>query len=138
VLASLLPLLLAGCGRADDWRVEDAWIREAPPAARMLAGYATIANDRPDAIAVVGARSQDFGAVEIHETRMQDGVMRMREVPRLEVPAGRRVSLEPGGLHLMLMRPVRELAAGDRVEIVLELGSGESRTVVFEVRREAA
>src|SRR5690606_17917768 len=68
------------------------------------------------------------------ETRVVDGVSRMREVPGLPVAAGGVVELRPGGLHLMLMRPVSPLAAGDVARVEFILSDGRSIGVDFEVR----
>lgn len=100
----------------------------------MLAGFGRVSNPCGDAVTVVGARSDAFADVSLHETRIVDGVSRMRAVPRLPVPAGGSVELRPGGLHLMLMRPHAPLKAGDSVDVVLELEGGATRVVRFEVR----
>lgn len=102
-----------------------------------MAGYATLVNRGDAELAIVGAVSDAFGRVEVHEMRSDAGVMRMRPVPRLALPAGAAVALQPGGLHLMLMRPARALAAGDRVELGFELSDGSVVPVAFEVRAQA-
>ena len=73
--------------------------------------------------------------MELHETRKLDGVSRMRHVERLAVPARDGVSLAPGGLHLMLMRPEAEVELGQRVPVELELADGRKLRAEFEVRR---
>jgi copper(I)-binding protein len=115
---------------------ERAWIREAPPGAPM-AGYLVLRNETGEPAALVGAGSDAFAGVMIHRTVHQGAMTRMRHEMRVEIPAGGRLAFEPGGLHLMLMEPVRFLSAGDRVPIELEFAGGARQTVTFEVRAEA-
>lgn len=134
-LLALLLLLPAARAHAGGLEVRDAWIREAPPTAAVLAGYAELANGGDAPLRVVGASSGDFRAVELHEMRMDQGVMRMRALPSVEVPAHGSVRFEPGGDHLMLLDPARPLAAGDRVGIRFEVEGAAPVLVEFEVRR---
>ncbi|WP_125076590.1 copper chaperone PCu(A)C [Pseudoxanthomonas sp. SGT-18] len=118
--------------------MEDGWIRLSPvPQPRMLAGFGRIANHCGEAVAVVGASSQAFAEVTVHETVVVDGVSRMRELERLALPAHGEAVLQPGGLHLMLMQPVRALAEGERVPLLLELADGAQVQVELEVARNA-
>lgn len=103
----------------------DGWIREAPPAAPVRAGYVELRNDGGHDIIVTGARSDAFGAIEIHEMVGEGDMMRMRRLRELPIAAGAGVSLEPGGKHLMLFRPQQPLAAGDTVIVTLEVAAGD-------------
>lgn len=98
--------------------VSEAWIRPAPPTAPVRAGYALLENAGTTGIVIDAARSEAFGAIEIHEMHEVDGVMRMRRVPRLALEADGSVHLKPGGLHLMLFRPAAPLGEGDVATIV--------------------
>ncbi len=75
--------------------------------------------------------------VEIHRTVEIDGVSRMRPAGALEIGPGGSLTLEPGGLHLMLMRPKREIAEGDRLRIRLDVTGATPVEAEFEVRRTA-
>ena len=130
-----LLLLLGHDAAAAGLALREAWIREAPPTAAMLAGYAELANTGATPLRVTGARSADFGAVELHEMRMDGGMMRMRALEAIEVPAGASVRLAPGGNHLMLMRPARALRAGDLVRIEFEVEGAAAVGADFEVRQ---
>lgn len=134
-LLALLLLLTAARASAVGLEVRDAWIREAPPTAAVLAGYAELANGGDAPLRVVGASSAGFRAVELHEMRMDQGVMRMRALESVVVPAHGSVRLAPGGDHLMLLDPVRPLAAGARVAVSFEVEGGAPVVVEFEVRR---
>ena len=90
----------------------------------MLAGFGRIANHCGQPQVVVAARSPRFGEVSLHQTRVVDGVSRMREVERLPLPAGKGAELKPGGLHLMLMGGKAALQEGQRVPLLLGLSDG--------------
>lgn len=104
----------------------DGWVREAPPTAKVLAGFGRLHNPGDRAIVVVSGTSPDFEHVEIHEMSMAGGVMRMRALPRLEIPARSDAVLEPGARHLMLIGPKHPLKAGDSVEVELAGEGGAS------------
>lgn len=118
--------------------VEDAWIRSAPPAAAMRAGYAILRNTGDAPLIIRGAASEAFGDVSLHATTIENGMARMRELGRIPLAAGESVTLEPGGKHLMLMRPVREVDTGARATIRFEIEDGSSVEAEFVVRDAAA
>ena len=95
----------------------------------------TAAAGRPALRIIVGASSPSFGEVSLHETRIVDGVSRMRAVPELHIAADGDAILEPGGLHLMLMQPNAPLEAGSRVVVEFELKDGGVLRGEFEVRK---
>lgn len=138
LLLSLALILLSGSALAElKLQGSQAWIRLAPPGTAMLAGYVELKNLGEQPLRIKGGQSGVFGMVEIHRTEEVDGVSRMREVPVLEIAPGETVKLQPGGLHLMLMRPNRELAEGTTVAIDLLDENDEPLPVAFTVRREA-
>lgn len=115
----------------------DAWIRPAPTGANG-AGYLTIVNrDRVDD-ALTALASPDAATVTLHESRMVGGVMTMRPLPTLAVPAGRSVALKPGGLHVMLRGLKRALATGDHVTLFLTFAKAGRVRVILHVRAGAA
>jgi hypothetical protein len=73
--------------------------------------------------------------IELHRTEMREGVARMIEQERVEIPAGASVAFEPGGLHLMLFDPPEPLRAGDSVQIELALEGAETVSVEAQVRK---
>lgn len=105
--------------------ISGAWVRQVPPAARMTAGYLTISNPGSEPLVIVGAESPLFNDVEVHGTEMVDGMARMRQQDNITVPPGGTVSLEPGGLHLMLMQPVDTIPAEGEISLALLLADGE-------------
>lgn len=139
-LAAVFLLAAAPAAHAADCTpvVESAWIRKPPMAMPMMAGFATVRNPCPAPVTLVGAASAAFDSVELHETRTVDGMSRMRHVASLEVPAGGAVTLAPGGLHLMLMRPRAHVETGGSVAVELSLADGRTLRADFDVRDAAA
>ena len=70
--------------------------------------------------ALIAAASDAAGAVEIHESYQDMGMMMMRPVDRIEIPAGRKVEMKPGGYHIMLLNLKRDLKAGEVVNVTLQ------------------
>jgi copper(I)-binding protein len=133
MLGLVLLLNASYAALASDLVITDAWSPQAPPG-RMMAGFMHLENRGPEPIVLTHAESERFGRVEIHTMSMDDGVMRMRELDSLELPAGNTVVLEPGGLHLMLMQPEGQFELGDRFELVLIDASDQRWPVTLEVR----
>ncbi len=117
--------------------IEKPWLRSAPPGARSLAGYLVLRNPCDAAVEVLDVESRDFGMPMIHRTVEEDGMSRMRPAGRLVLAPGESLRFEPGGLHLMLMRPLRPLAEGDVAGVRLVLADGRRVFAEFPVRRDA-
>ncbi len=130
----LLCLALAGPVAAADIEVRDAWIREAPPGAPMLAGYLCLFNRGETPATLTGVTSPRFAHVMMHRTETRDGVARMRHLAEVTLAPGRQECFAPGGMHLMMPAPDQPPHAGDRVELTLHFADGDSRRVVAAVR----
>lgn len=104
----------AACGGV---QIEDGWVRAAPPGAGMMAGYLRFTNRSAAEQVIRGVSSPQFGGVEMHETLHEGGMMQMRALAPLRLPAGGTVAFEPGGKHLMLMQPAGALRTGDTVSL---------------------
>ena len=115
--------------------VREGWVRLPPPKTPMMAGYARLVNPCPVPVTVVGASSPSFASVGIHETRMVEGVSRMRPVPQLRLPPDGSALFKPGGMHLMLMQPGAPLKPGSRIVIQFDLAGGGKALGEFEVRK---
>ena len=139
-LASLLILLLlplSACARDCAPQVRDGWIRLLPGGMPMQAGFGRIDNRCPMPATIVSVQSPAYASVELHESKMVDGISRMREVPELRIAPDGAVVLQPGSLHLMLMQPKATLKPGSRVAIEFELKDGRKLLGEFEVRKPA-
>ncbi len=75
---------------------------------------------------LLGGETTVASALEIHESREEDGVMRMRPVEGIDLPPGGEAELRPGGLHVMLLGLTRSLMPGDTITLTLRFQrSGE-------------
>jgi copper(I)-binding protein len=115
--------------------VRDAWVRESPPGAAMMAGYLALRNNTSQSQVLVAASSADFETVMIHRTIVKDGMAGMVHAPQIELSPNASLLFAPGGFHLMLLNPKRTLRAGNRVDIYLEFRGGLVLPVAFEVRK---
>lgn len=138
---ALLAVLAAACNGASpvsgsDLVISDIWARESPAVGGNGAIFMQIENTGKADDALVAASSGVSSAVELHETQMENDVMRMRPVPgqRIEIPAGSQVTLQPGGLHIMLIDLKQPLVAGDSFDITLRFENMGERTLTVAVR----
>jgi len=116
-------------------QVRDGWIRLAPVKMPMLAGFGRIENRCTKPVTIVGATSPVFDGVSLHETRIVEGVSRMRALPELRISPDGAAVLKPGGMHLMLMEPRVPLKEGSRVVIEFKLKDGGVLRGELEVRK---
>ena len=116
--------------------IKDSWIREAPPTARVLAGYFTLHNQDQKDNVIISARSKEFFGVEIHLSNVQQGMMKMEKQDKILLPKGEMFHFKPGGYHLMLIKPKRQLHAGDKVNITLQFEDGKEISDTFIVRKD--
>jgi len=130
----LLALLLPATGFAQ-LEFSDAWIKNLPAVVPLRAGYMTIHNPRSQAVSIVALHSDTFASVEIHRTRMQDGMLRMDPVPNLTIAPGETVQLAPGGLHLMLMQPAQPTRPGEIHRLTIEFDDGSLQSLELTVRK---
>ena len=130
-----LTLAASASGASDDLIISDAWVRETPPGKMMTAGYASIENLSKDVITITGVSAEVAGHTSLHETRIERDRSTMRPVAQLSIKAGERVSLKPGGLHIMLMKLSESLTDGQSIDICLELENNDSLCSAFSVVR---
>ena len=129
-------MLLAGVVQAQgNLTVEKAWARESPPGVPNGAVYFTITN-AGSADQLIRVTSEVSVRTELHTHIHQDGIMQMRQVEAVDVPAGGRVVLEPHGQHVMLIGLKAPLKEGEMVELELQFKEGGQLGVRAPVRRE--
>ena len=123
-----------GLAFAGDVTVRDAWARATAPGQKVAGVYFDIESS-VDA-KLVGVQTDLTDAAEIHLMRMQDGVMRMRAVSAVDLPAGKTVSFKPGGYHVMLFDLPRQLQAGEQfaLELLVEDANGQTSEVAVTVQ----
>ncbi len=130
---TLIAPVYAGTA-ADDIQVIDPWAREIPPGLTTSAGFLGMKNTGNTEHKLVAAESANTGMVELHTHINDNGVMRMRPVENIPVAPGSTTTLQPGGLHLMLMMIKKPLKAGEKMAITLEFEDGSKKDIEAEVR----
>jgi periplasmic copper chaperone A len=146
LLITLSTGLIIGCGgesepqsdsaeiSGEGIHIEGAWARPASEG-RMSAAYFLITNFENENDTLISVQSDVAQLVEIHESyELEEGMMGMREVPELEIPAQSTVRLQQGGLHIMLIQVTQTLADGDTFELTLNFARTGEQTVEIPVR----
>ena len=104
------------------WQVENAWSRATAPGQDAAGVDLSITSKQ--AARLVGVSSPVAKTAELHSMSHENGMMKMRVVEFIELPAGQRVNLGEGGYHLMLSGLKAPLKAGDSVPLILKIKVG--------------
>ncbi len=102
---------------ADLLKVVDPWARATVPGQNVGGVYMELVAS--ENLRLTGIKTAASESAEVHQMKMEKGMMRMRPVPFLQLPAGKRVKLEPGGYHVMLFDLKNSLVAGQKLKIEL-------------------
>lgn len=128
-----LVLALASCAPHAPTRAEGAWVRAAGQGA-TTAAYFTLVNDSDRALELAAVDAPWADSVQVHETVREDGLVLMRQVLAMPVPAGGWVEFKPGGSHVMLFGVHASLTAGARKPLTLRFADGTQLEVMAQVR----
>ncbi len=112
--------------------VKDAWVRAT--VAQQKATGAFMQLQSAQEARLVAAQSPVAGVAEVHEMAMDGGVMKMRALPSLALPAGKAVELKPGGFHIMLMDLKGQVKDGDTVPVTLVVEGKDGKRQNVEVK----
>ena len=132
LLASALFASLAAQAQV---KVDDAWVRSTVAPQKTTGAFMQLTSAKP--VKVVAASSPLAAVVEIHEMKMEDGVMKMRAVDALPLPAGQPVALKPGSYHVMLMGLKAPIKAGETVPLTLTVEGEDKQRSNVEIKAEA-
>jgi len=108
------------------------WARATVQGQQAGGAFVTLQSGRDDAL--LAASSPSSASMEIHEMRLEDNIMRMRQISRLALPADQPIELKPGGYHLMFQGLRQPLQAGTEVEVTLTFEKAGRQTLRFPVR----
>lgn len=131
---TLFSSLNVYASQADHISVENPFAREVPPGAPASASFMTLKNDSAEQIDIIAAHSDVAKVIELHTHTDDNGVMRMRKIPQIEIPANGTTELKPGGLHIMLIGPHNPIKVGDTVTVTLEFKDGSKKVVDMPVK----
>ncbi len=119
--------------KAGDLEIENPVMFKSFSNARAAGGYMTVANTGEADDLLIGVRV-DGPMAMLHESREEDGVMRMVHLDAVEIPAGETVSFQPGGLHVMVMGlEPGDLPVGETLDVTLIFDRAGEVEVTFSV-----
>lgn len=104
-------------------------IRSVAPGQTVTGAFMTLSNTADEAITLSSAQADIAAVTELHETSMQDGVMKMQKLEKIVIPARGQSELKPGGLHMMLINLQETPAKGDKVPLTLNFADDSSQTI---------
>jgi len=140
---ALAALLTASAAKAHEFqlgalKIGHPWARPTLPGQGAGGAYLRVTNNGGVPDRLLGGSAPAAAQVEIHEMRMEGDVMRMREMAALELPAGKVVTLAPGGLHLMLTGLKAPLKLGDKLPLKLRFEKAGEIEVMLHVEQQPA
>ncbi|MNC17203.1 hypothetical protein D3C75_650760 [compost metagenome] len=122
-LAALLACVLPSFAheyKVGELTIDHPWSRELPPNAPAGAAYFTLHNQGAEADRLIAASSPRAQKSELHTHLQQDGMMKMVQIPGVDIPAQGEVVFQPGGNHVMLFGLSQPLTAGEQFPLTLE------------------
>lgn len=132
ITVAIASIALFACSPAEEAApaeaVENAWVRLPAVDGRPAAAY-FILNGREAGDTLLAIDSARVATVELHETTMEGGAMRMRPIMSADVPAGETVTFEPGGRHAMLFGVDPEITPGTPLSLNFRFDSGRDVSI---------
>lgn len=106
----------------------------APPAGLhgVTAGYFTLQNTG-GADTLLSVSTPAATSVEMHESAMENGMMSMKRLDKVAVPAGGIVAFEPGGKHLMMFGVKSDIPVGSQAKFTLTFAKAGQKEYDFTV-----
>jgi periplasmic copper chaperone A len=139
IVAALCAALAVSPALAHDYtvgslKIGHPWARATPKGASVGGGYMTITNTGTASERLTGGSSAVAQSFEVHEMKMEGGVMKMRPVAGgIEIKPGQTVTLDPDGYHVMLVALKEQLKQGSRFKATLEFAKAGKVEVDFVV-----
>ena len=135
-LFAMLMLAISTQAFAADISVKDAYVRAVPPGQTNSAAFMTFHNNTAVDKTLIEAESSVSDVAEVHEHKHEDGMMKMRRVEGgLKIEAHGMKTLQPGGLHIMLIGLKQKLVPGEMVHLKLKFDDGTTQDVQAEIRK---
>lgn len=140
ILFILLTFALTGnsfavTAASESVAIVDPYVRAVPPGQAVSAAFMQLNNSSDNLHTIIGASSPVSRVAELHTHTKENGMMKMRRVELIEVPANGKTLLQPGGLHIMLIDLHDQLKLEQKVSITLEFLDGSSKTIEAPVRK---
>jgi len=121
--------------KAKNIEISDAWARASIIKNRPTAAYLTITNNSSHEDFLLSVNSSSAKKVEIHESKVENGIARMMKVEAIRIPPNKKTKLKPGGYHLMLFELVKPAKAGEHMMIKLVFKVAGEKSVMVPVKK---
>jgi copper(I)-binding protein len=137
--AATVPMTaLAEEYKLDTLRIDHVLARATPPGAKSGIVFFTVDNAANTADRLLHASTPIAAGVALHQMAVDEGMMKMRAVPSIEIRPGGRLELQPGGYHLMLLDLKQPLKVGEKFPLTLTFARGGAITVSVPVEEMGA
>lgn len=135
-VGAFLLYAITGCCAAEV-RVDNAWIKLAPPAANVNAAYMQLTNLQLQTQTIVGVSADCCAMAMLHQMQYEGDKVAMTHLDQLVIPPQSSVQLAPGGIHIMLMQAREKLSLNHPVKIIFKFSDGHSQTIDLVVKKDA-
>lgn len=133
-LIAVIVLLCASQAWSGEVVVSGAWVRASAPGQTSAAVQLSIASQQE--VRLLGASSPAAGRAELHNMMLENGMMKMRRIQFVPLPAGRQVDLGTGGIHVMLLDLKQPLREGGSIQLALTVQHADRREEKIDVQVE--
>ena len=133
--AGLVVVSLSALAADAALSIDDPYVRLIPPGTTTTGAFMTIRNAGNTDRKLIKADSPVSDKVQLHTHMNENGVMKMREVPSIDIKANSQAELKPGSYHVMLIDLTTQLKEGDSVPLTLHFDDGSSQQVAAPVRK---
>jgi len=117
---------------AQEVTIREPWVRGTVRGQKATGAFMQLT--ATESATLVAVESPVAGAVQIHEMKLENDVMKMRAIQRLDLPAGKAIELKPGGYHVMLMDLKQPLKKGEAVPISLRCEGKDKTFKTIEIK----
>lgn len=133
-IALSATLALAHGYKLGSLEIKHPWAKATVEGAPVAGGFLTVVNTGTEPDRLVKVSADAAGMIQIHEMKVEDGVMKMGEIPGgIEIAPGATVELKPGGLHVMFMGLKAPFKEGETVKAVLTFEKAGDIAVEFKI-----
>lgn len=130
---AIVPFLKVEAQESSALILKNFWARQTIPGVKPGVVYGEIVNNGDQPLVFKAVTGDVAARIEIHDHIHDNGVMRMRKVDYLEIPAGETLMLKPGGKHIMLYERNRDMHPGESYDFTLSFEGDISQNVTAQV-----
>lgn len=134
LLGTTLSCTALSANVSDSIEITGGYVRAVPASQQISAAFMQIDNQDLSAHEVITATSSFAKTVELHTHTHDNGMMKMRQIPKIELPAGGSALLQPGGLHIMLIGLTKPLVPDAEVDLRVSFEDGSSKDLTLPVK----